>query len=197
MIPDDSPSTERLRSADESVSSREWGKAYPLLYEAGARIAAMRLSGSRWAQDREDLVSVALHQLVKGLVENTLNSFKLISSWDDCLAMMRSIVRLRIVDFHRERGRDLEDAVAELPEPVAIFQAVVPGLGSEDIFHEIDRLDPPLPELFRERFVEGYTIDEIATKRGMNRNTLCTWFADALKILRHRLSDNEGEGAKS
>ena len=197
MISDDSPSPERLRSVDEAVSSREWGKAYPLLYEAGVRIAAIRLSGSRWAQDREDLVSVALHQFVKGLAENKLESFKQISSWDDCLGMMRSIVRLRIVDFYRERGRDLADAVAELPEPAAAFQAVVPGLGSEDIFLEIDRLDPPLQELFRERFVEGFTIDEIAKKRGMNRNTLCTWFADALKILRHRLSVIEEEGSRS
>lgn len=197
MIRHEPPSPERLRSVDEAVSSREWGDAYPLLYEAGARIAAIRLSGSRWAQDREDLVSVALHQFVKGLVENRLKSFKQISSWNDCLGMMRSIVRSRIVDFHRERGRDLEDAVAELPEPVADFPVTGLGLGGEDIFHEIDRLDPPLPELFRERFVEGFTIEEIATKRGMNRNTLCTWFADALKILRHRLSVIEELGARS
>lgn len=197
MIPDEFPCPERLRSPDEAVSSREWGGAYPLLYEAGARIAAMRLSGSRWAQDREDLVSVALHQFVKGLVENKLESFKQISNWDDCLGMMRSIVRLRVFDFHRERGRDLEDAVAELPEPVADFPATGQGLGSEDIFLEIDRLDPPLPELFRERFLEGFTIDEIAKKRGMNRNTLCTWFADALKTLRSRLLVIEEGGARS
>ncbi len=197
MIPDESPSPERLRSVDESVSSREWGNAYPLLYEVGGRIAAIRLNGSRWAQDREDLVSVALNQFVKGLVENKLESFKQISSWNDCLGMMRSVVRSRLVDFYRERGRDLEDAVAELPEPVADFPATGFGLGGEDIFHEIDRLDPPLPELFRERFVEGFTIEEIAKKRGMNRNTLCTWFADALKVLRHRLSVIELEGARS
>ena len=192
------PSPERLRSTEEVLSSREWARAYPLLYEAGARIAAMRLSGSRWAQDREDLVSVALHQFVQGLVENRLNSFKQITTWDDCVSMLRSIVRSRIVDFYRERARDLEDTVAQLPEAPIAFPGggTELGLGTDDIFHEIDHLDPPLPELFRERFVEGYTIDEISAKRGINRNTLCTWFADALRLLRRRLSGNGEEGEK-
>lgn len=190
------PSPASLRSPDEAVSAREWAAAYPLLYEAGARIAATRLSGSRWAQDREDLVSVALHQFLRGLVENRLNSFKQITSWDDCLRMMRSIVRSRIVDFHRARARDLEDTVATLPEPVIAFPATGHGCGCEDIFYEIDQLDPPLPELFRERFVEGYTIDEIAVKRGMNRNTLSTWFAEALRLLRGRLPENGEKGER-
>ena len=188
MEPSPWPELHRLRSLDDTVSAAEWSLAYPLLYEAGARIAASRLSGQRWQSDREDLVSVALHQFVQGLIENNPESFKRISSWDDCLGMMRGIVRSRIADFHRTRSRRPEDAMEHPPEPLV---AIFPGAGgdlAEDLYFEIDRLDPPLPELFRERFVEGLTIAEIAARRDINKNTVCTWFADALALLRKRLS---------
>ena len=101
--------------------------------------------------------------------------------------MMRAIVRNRIADHFRSAYRNREDAVGEVPEPATAAEVVPFGPGVEDIFVEIDRLDPPMPELFRERFLQGHTIDEIAERRDLNRNTLCTWFAKSLATLRTRL----------
>ena len=182
------PSLEGLRSTHELGSRDAWSLAYPLLYGAGRQVAKARLAGNRHQQDREDLVGLALTQMVRGIVEKKTKSFNQISSWDDCLRMMRSLTRLRVTDFFREHYRNREDSVAEIPDLVPFAEVVSCGPGVEDIFVEIDRLDPPMPELFRDRFIEGCTIDEIAERRGLNRNTLCTWFANALRDLRERLN---------
>jgi DNA-directed RNA polymerase specialized sigma24 family protein len=54
----------------------------------------------------------------------------------------------------------------------------------------VDRLqpDPPVPQVFRDRFIEGWSTDEIAERRGINRNTLLTYFAKGLRTLRERLT---------
>jgi RNA polymerase sigma factor (sigma-70 family) len=191
MEPARLPHPDRLRSTVESVSETEWARAYPFLHEAGRRVAAVRLAGARWESDREDLVAAALHQFVRGLIENSPKSFKQIRSWDDCLGMMRRIVRSRVTDFHRSAGRNLEDSVETLPEPEVIAFPGTEEIDAEALQLEVDRLDPPMPELFRDRFIEGLTLAEIAERRGINRNTLCTWFADALAKLRQRLGSKE------
>jgi len=187
MVTDCLPNPARMRSRDEAVSASEWALAYPLLFEAGMRIANSRLAGQRWERDREDLVSTALHQFVRGLVENSPESFKQIRTWDDCLGMMRRIVRSRVADFHRSIDRNREDPVEIPPDPKVVPFPGGSEIDVEALLLEIDRLDPPLPELFRERFLEGYTVAEIAERRHLNKNTLCTWFADALATLRQRL----------
>ncbi|CAN5165730.1 hypothetical protein BH23VER1_BH23VER1_13520 [soil metagenome] len=121
------PEVAALRSADEATSQRAWSAAYPLLREAGLRIANVRMSGAPLAADRDDVVSAAVHAVVRGLVENRTESFTKIRSWDDCLGMMRSITRARIADFHRSRYRNREDAVGNLPEPSAVAEPKASG----------------------------------------------------------------------
>jgi len=193
--PSPEPDLESLRSGEERVSAEAWARAYPLLRIAGMQVARARLAGRSHEHDREDIVATALGQMVRGIAEKRTKSFNRISSWDDCLRMMRSLTRSRLADFHRERYRNREDAVESLPEPegAAVAEVVPFGPGMEDVFVEIDRLDPPMPELFRDRFVEGLTIDEIAERRDLNRNTLCTWFAKSLAILRTRLARQESD----
>lgn len=188
MQPPSDPSLEDLRSSDERISREAWVTAYPILRAAGLQVARARLAGSRHEQDREDLVATALAQFVRGLVEKKSPSFNQLSVWSDCLGMMRTLTRARVLDFLRQTYRNREDPSGDLPEYTVDSLADMATAGVEDIFVEIDRLDPPLPELFRERFLEGLTIDEIAARRGVNRNTLCTWFANALRTLRGRLS---------
>lgn len=183
------PSLSALRQGDQPA----WVSAYPLLWEAGMIIARIRLSGARHEQDREDLVSTALQQFVRGLISGEGQSYNQISTWDDCLSMTRHIVRSRIIDHHRSIERRLEDAVEELPEPLIDFQPESRFALSE-MLAEVDTLepDPPVPQVFRDRFVEGWSTDEIAERRNLNRNTLLTYFAKGLRTLRERLTRLEG-----
>jgi RNA polymerase sigma factor (sigma-70 family) len=180
------PLLSALRSAAEATSSVAWDIAYPLLWEAGMRVAAAKLEGEAFRADREDAVSTALTQLVRGIVEGRGNSFNQIDSWDDVLGMMRHIVRQRITDLHRSRFRNREDATEDLPEPTP-DTLPDPEFRLSELLAEVDRLDPPLPDLFRDRFVEGWSTDEIASRRAMNRNTILSHFAKGFAILRKRL----------
>lgn len=156
-------------------------------------IARLRLAGERFEHDRQDLVSTALQQLIRGLVEGSSESFNQMATWDDCLGMMRHVVRSRVFDFLRARERRREDAVEELPEAPQDF-APDQRFRLEELLPEVDRLqpDPPVPQVFRDRFIEGWSTDEIAARRSLNRNTLLTYFAKGLRTLRERLTRLEG-----
>lgn len=188
-----SPSLNELRASDEHSSAVAWNAAYPLLWETGMRIACIRLAGERFAQDREDLVSTALQQLIRGLMEGKAESFNQIATWDDCLGMTRHIIRQRIIDFLRSRERSREDAVEELPEVIADTPNSL-RFNLDELLREVDCLEPnpPLPQVFRDRFMDGWSTDEIAARRSMNRNTLLSHFAKGFRVLRERLTRLEG-----
>ena len=171
-----------------------WAEAYSLLWETGMMIARLRLAGERFAQDRQDIVSTAIQQLIRGLVEEKNESYNQITTWDDCLGMTRHILRQRIKDFLRSRERSFVDAVEELPEAPLDF-APDQRFRLEELLPEVDRLqpDPPVPQVFRDRFIEGWSTDEIVERRGINRNTLLTYFAKGLRTLRERLTRLEGD----
>ncbi len=190
------PSLNELRARDERASSAAWNAAYPLLWEAGMRIACIRLAGERFVQDREDVVSTALQQFIRGLVEGKTDSFNQIVTWDDCLIMTRHIVRQRIIDFLRTRERSREDAVEELPEVIANTPDSL-RFNLDELLHEVDGLEPnpPLPQVFRDRFIDGWSTDEIAARRSINRNTLLSHFAKGFRVLRERLTRLEGISA--
>jgi len=154
-------------------------------------IARLRLSGARFQQDREDIVMKAISEFVGGF-EGGEKSFNQLRSWDDCLRMTRHIVRRRLLDFYRSSGRNREDGVELLPEPEVAFEAGA-RFRLEELLPEIDQLqpDPPLPQVFRARFLEGWSTDEIAERMQLNRNNLCTYFSKGLKRLRERLTRME------
>ena len=81
------------------------------------------------------------------------------------------------------------------PEEKSRVEAYPVSLGGESLLPELDRLlpDPPVPQVFRDRFIEGWSTDEIAQRRGINRNTLLTYFAKGLRTLRERLTRLEGD----
>lgn len=156
------------------------------------RIARIRRAGERYEPDREDAVSTALQQLTRGVIENRSESYNQLSSFDDLLGMMRHIVRLRITDLFRSRERRTEDAVEELPEIVDLTPDST-RFQLNELLLEVDRLEPnpPLPQVFRDRFIEGWSTDEIAARRSMNRNTLLSHFAKGFRVLRDRLTQLE------
>ncbi|TDU67295.1 RNA polymerase sigma factor (sigma-70 family) [Prosthecobacter fusiformis] len=181
-----------LRSTDPGISRRSWAQAYPLLWEAAQRLARRLLAGDSHEHDREDLCATAMQQFVTGLVQSSSESFNQISTWDDCLSMMRHILRLRVLDFFRAQGRNREDAMEAVPDIPTPPRTDAASLS--ELLALVDELDPPKPDLLRDRFVDGYSTDEIAQRRQMNRNTVVSHFAQGLRYLRSRLEKLEQPG---
>jgi len=192
-MPPSFPSLDDLRSTVEQTSAAAWSAAYSLLWEAAMRVARCRLSGSEHEHDREDAVSTAIQQVVRGVIENSTDSFNQIQTFDDVLGMTRHIVRLRITDLLRSKERRPEDVVEELPELVDATPNDL-RFNLAELLTEVDHLqpDPPVPQVFRDRFVEGWSTDEIAARRSINRNTLLSHFAKGFRTLRDRLTRLEG-----
>jgi RNA polymerase sigma factor (sigma-70 family) len=175
-----------LRSVDPRVNARAWNAAYPLLWSAGMRLAGRLLAGGQWEAQREDVVATAIAQVMEGLMEDSAKSFNQISGFGDLVSMTQTIVRRRIMDFYRQQSRSREDAVEELPEP--IVEEDEAQFSPAELLEQILALDPPKPELFRDRFFDGLTTREVAARRNMPHGTVLTHFADGLRLLRGRLT---------
>lgn len=176
---------EGLRSLDGRTSAAAWNAAYPWLWSAGMRLACRLLSGRQWEVQREDIVATAISQVVEGLIGGFSETFNQISSFSDLVGMTQTIVRRRLMDFHRQHSRSREDAVEELPE-FAIAAEDLPFTRAE-LHEQIAALDPPKPELFLARFFDGLTTREVAERLGMAHGTVLTHFAEGLRLLRERL----------
>lgn len=184
------PALDALRSTDERLSEREWSRAYPLLWRDGMMVARCALGGAENEAQREDIVATALSQVMRGVIEENSESYNGMPGFDDLLGMMRSVTRCRVVDFLRQRGRRREDAVDELPEPPPVPVEDLPYTMAE-LMAQVETLDPPLPDIFNDRFLLGWNTTEIAERRQMNVNTLLTYFARGFKLLRERLQRME------
>lgn len=179
-----SPDPADLSSPVDTIRRAAWHSAYPLLWDAGLRIAWHCLRGGEWAAQREDIVATALAQLVAGANEicNAARSF------DDVAGVMKTIVRRRTIDFLRQQAGRPEVLVADVPDRPAENPA--PADGAE-LWAEVARLDPPLPDLFTDRFVLGWTTTEIAERREMKLNTVLSHFHRGFQSLRARLNRSD------
>lgn len=181
MTADGTPSLARLQANDPAA----WQAAYPLLWRAALGAVYARLGLVQ--ADAENLAAdVLAREVVPGVLRPHTDSFNQISSFDDLLAMTRTIAKNRCLDFIRRSARRPEVLMDELPEPS-------PDRGSQlspDLMEMVNRhLEPPDPELFHARFVLGHTTREIAALRGMSHGTVVSRFARALEKLRHLLRE--------
>lgn len=124
-------------------------------------------------------------ELVRGFASGGEKTCNEPESFDDLVAVMKTIVRRRAIDFLRQRARRPETLMAEVPETHAAPDAR-PST-REDVWLEVARLDPPLPDLFSDRFLLGWNTPEIAARRQMNVNTVLSHFHRGFRILRGRL----------
>lgn len=175
------PANADLRSPNPATRSAAWRLAYPLLWESGHRVAWHCLRGAEWAAQRDDLVATALAQLVEG-AENFCNPA---ASFDDVLGVMKTLVRRRTIDFLRQQARRPEVLVAEVPDSPIDARTD----DAAEVWAEVARLDPPLPDLFTDRFVLGWSTSEIAERRQMNVNTVLSHFHRGFRALRTKLTD--------
>jgi RNA polymerase sigma factor (sigma-70 family) len=192
---DEAPETPELPllRANDGAS---WEKAYPLLWDAGIKVAFINLGGAQHSQNREDLVAEALGQLQQGLVRGDgreENIFNQISGWRDLVRMMCLITERRIADFLRKKYRRGEEIHAD---PTLAGEAVVPVTGAEPdwdselLWGLIGRLPPPKPEVLLDRFVLGMSASEVAEKRNIPRNTVLSHWSAGLQTLRTWLTSS-------
>ncbi|MCB1211464.1 MAG: hypothetical protein KDK97_19215 [Verrucomicrobiales bacterium] len=162
-----------------------WQGAYRFLWQAALSSIYATLGPVR--ADAENIAADLLsREIVPGIFRPRTDSFNQISSFDDLLAMTRSIARSRAIDFIRRSVRRPEVLVDELPESPADSTDAAPADLMAAVQHH---LQPPDPELFHDRFVLGLTTREIAAQRGMSHGTVVSRFARALEKLRHLLRE--------
>lgn len=174
-----------LRSLDVRTNREAWNAAYPWLWSAGMRLADKLLAGGQWQAQREDLVATAISQVVEGLIAGTSEFFNQMATFRDLVGMTQTIVRRRVMDFHRQRSRSKEYSVEVLPDLAPALEEL--PFTAAELREQIAALDPPKPELFHDRFFDGLTTREAAERRGMAHGTALTHFADGLRLLRERL----------
>ena len=109
-----------------------------------------------------------------------------LATFDDLVAVLKTTVRRRVIDFLRQRARRPEVLVAEVPETLVDAD---PSAGDATaLWMEVARLDPPLPDLFSDRFLLGWTTSEIAERRQMKVNTVLSHFHRGFRVLRERVA---------
>lgn len=149
------------------------------------------LRGREHAQNREDIVATAISQTVTGFLEKNPLARNAIPEPGDLEGMMKTIVRRRVLDHHRRQFR--RPTVPFDERAAGKIAAALPPSGNDDraeaLWLVIATLDPPLPDLFGDRFLLGWTTAEIARRRGMNPNTVLSHFHRGIARLREQFAD--------
>ncbi len=164
------------------------------------RVAFGCLRGPEWTPQREDIVAGALGEFVTRICvqpdktpdvagahhANQSDLCNELASPDDLVGVFKTIVRRRAIDFLRHRARRPEVLVADVPE--TLVDADGGGPDPTALWMKIAKLDPPLPDLFSDRFVLGWNTTEIAERRQMKLNTVLSHFHRGFRALRGRLT---------
>ena len=170
---------ESLRRGD----SASWNAAYPILWQR-VLSAIYAVLGHLGSHDLDNLAAeIIAEEVMPQVFAPTTNSFNQIRSFDDLLNVTRTIAKNRTIDFLRKRLRRPEEVVAEIPEP--FFLGPVGDPAPVELLHLVlGHLEPPDPDLFRDRFEFGLTTREIALKRGLSHGTVVSRFSRAFVKLR-------------
>ncbi len=191
--PESGPSLGALRSLDARINSQAWEQAYPLLWNAAARLLRYILRGPEHEHDREDIAARAMSEVVRGVIENTLPSFNQMTTFGDVLGMIQQIVRARTKDFFRTRARRPEDLTDEVPDSPDADAESFPLLSWEECEELIRKLPPPQPAIFQLHYSQGHTAAEIADQLGMPRSTVLSHLFRGMKTLR-KMFEERGDG---
>ena len=173
-----------------------WTSIYESLWQIGQRIALAMLRGAEHEQDREDIVATALSQTVTGYLEKNPKARIAAPPLSDLEGMMKTIVRRRLLDHLRQKyRRDIVPFDETTPHPISNFSPEDGALAAE-LWQTIAELDPPLPDLFTDRFLHGWTTTEIAQRRCLNPNTVLSHFHRGFARLRSILTQRHKDTKK-
>lgn len=175
------------------MGARKWSEMHAILWQIGQRLSLAMLRGSEFASDREDIVAKAIGQTVADFLEKNPQARNNPPPLGDLEGMMKTIVRRRLLDFlrqhYRRSGVSAED-IADASLPAAAPSPDDEALAAE-LWRTVAELPPPLPELFSDRFLHGWTSSEIAERQGLKLNTVLSHFHRGFAKLREILIDHQ------
>lgn len=173
-----------------------WQTLYNSLWRVGQRIALAMLRGPEHEQDREDVVATAISQTVAGYLEKNPKARNATPPLSDLEGMMKTVVRRRLLDHLRQKcRRDTVPFDETTAHPTSNFTPEDDALAAE-LWLTIAELDPPLPDLFTDRYLLGWTTTEIAQRRGLNPNTVLSHFHRGCARLRQILTPRHEDTKK-
>jgi len=182
----DLPSIRDLRSNNSAA----WRQAYPRLLGVATSVVRGVLdpsSGHDWS-DRASQSVWDVYKLLTGTGSQWIPQ-----SFEDLLKLTATIARRRAFDLIR-RGKCRPgpplgiDPEADFPDSDLASEPLSSSLLSlEEILSVVDCLEPPLPQMFRERFVEGIELKDVAEKHGISYKNATVKFFRAYAVLRQKL----------
>lgn len=170
-------------------NSREWARAYPLLYPKVLWLAKA-CHPARAGADPEDVACEVISELMRKLAAGDPPSFANLKTMGDLIGMALTMTRRRSIDADRRAKRRPEESLPEGWEQFIGSTEAEPGM--REIWRYVDKLGPPRPVLFHARFVLGMSSQEIADAYAMPIGTVCAHFARGLKELRKMMEEDEG-----
>ena len=146
------------------------------------------LRGEEHAMEREDIVANALAQVVTGYSKKNPEARNVPPPVSDLEGMMKTIVRRRLLDHHRQHYRrtivPLDETTLQATQDITPENHAI----AAELWQTVAQLDPPLPDLFIDRFLFGWNTEEIAGRRGLNPNTVLSHFHRGYAKLRVMLT---------
>ena len=180
------PAIEDLKAGDEA----SWTVAFSYLWPIALHVAKAspgRLSVSDAEEVASDAICLAMQQIARVDSERELRALVAV------IARRRAITRLRRNSAGKRvpEGGELEPMDLQLEDPLA--GAARPSDPSEDAMQRdtlllLDRamsgLDPFTYQLVREKYVAGYSYEELSSRHGIPIGTLCPKVMRALQEIR-------------
>ena len=163
---------ERLRVGDQSSGMIQ--RLFKQHYAKMLRVARTILYDE---QESKDVVSDIFEELLRGrmvLIPDTEERYLLTSVRNQCLKRIRhQETRLRMETASTEQPSDAEDEDERMTD---IVEFVVSHLTEQE------------QRIFRLRFTEGYSYEEIASSEGISRVAVWKHLSHALKEIRNRFN---------
>ncbi len=178
---------ERLRAND----SRAWNLAYEPLY----RVALAVVTKTLWEKhhDAENLACAALVEFMRKFLGGKNKNHNSNPSFGDMKRMTACIAFDRTRDFNRQQKYRRPKIVVPPPgDPPPDEPTSVEPPSSEFDYEMMWSCIRKLPEIHQQllfdRNIIGYKLKEAAKKRGINKNTAGTYYANALELVRDCLT---------
>jgi len=178
---------------DNPAAQAEWARAFPWLLGAAKR-GVLKGYGSCSEADAEDLAKDAIVQVIQKFRAGDICHAG--EGFDDLLKITHQTAWCRAVDAYRKVVRRKTDLTGEPIEPnTSANYAPIPvnqtKYSLEDILEAVNSLPPPQPEMFLARFLDGLTLDELATRFGKSYSNISQLFCRMTRTLRERLTTQE------
>ncbi len=117
--------------------------------------------------------------LMQDLAETIARNDRPASSIEHPMAFFRTCLRNARINAHKKAQREVPsepDTFAQIPSDDSVEQDVVGGAAMDWLKQELASYPPEMREAFYLYFFDGYSLEEVAKKLNINKNTLSQRF---------------------